>query len=283
MRHIITVLLLAVLLVGCGGVAGPILEPADLFTGEPTPAVIEVHRPSTSAGQAAMSSMAMMSEPAKDTLTAIITVQRTTPAGHVDFERIHTMDIPPGAPMFELPVELPAEPRYSVHVTIYDPSRKSQDHMYYMLEVGTKKGVGIMADAANVIPVSTGTIEYEFTAPDRMYSGGSLAQFEFRLANHDPDLRVTRMYGLNPWTGNGVGPFWSVNAGHGGTGIPDTGWINRGFVPAVNEPTPLYYQVSICAPFRLADDWAWMCHYGPDVEAGEPLPHVMIHPEPDDF
>lgn len=285
-RHITILILLAVLIVGCASGPGTKTptEPEDLFTGEPTAALIEVQRQVQSPPPASMSLMSATSDDDEnDTLTANILLQRRTPAGHVDFERFFSVPVPHDATSVELPVEVPADKGYRVHVDIYDPNNRSKDNMLYMIETGTESDIGVMANSTNTMTVQMGPIGYTFTAPDELYSGGSFNQFSVILDEYDPDIRIYRMYGLNPWDGNGIRPFWDANGGNLGLEIPDTGWLNSGRVPNVDEPTLLYYQIAICAPIRLADGGDWICHYDPNIEAGERLHEVTVYPEPDDF
>lgn len=281
MRHIVTLLLFAALLVACGapsvpsvpGTKPPAPGPEDFFTGEPTPAVLSLQR-SQSPGPMLM----LTSEP--DPLVANVHLQRFTESGRIDFQRHYTVEVPRGAPSVDLPVEVPAEQRYKVTATVYDPALKSDEGHFILVEVGTSQEFGIMANHENRIPVPVGDFDYTITTPAEIYSGGDLRQMDIAVPPEHGVSEVVRYYGLNPWTANGTRAFWIANAGHAGTGIPNTGWRDGGFAPTVTEPTTLYYQFKACWQFQTVDGPAWTCAYIPDVEAGEPLFTVPLLPEP---
>lgn len=295
LRSITVLVLLAVLLTGCFGSSGPSTpgtgtppaDPDELFTGEPTPAVIEVQRASA-VQPATLRAVALTNddddaEPADDTLTAIVHLQRLTKNYVVDFQRYYTLEVPRDASSVELPVELPADKRYRVTVTVYDPYLKSDEGNYILIEIGTKQDIGVMANRVNHIPIPVQHLEYEVIAPAALYSGGDLRQIKIEVPREYGLNDVTAFYGMKPWNANGVKAFWTANAGHAGSGIPNTGWLNHGYAPTVDEPTTLYYQFRMCTPLHLEDGVHSMCAYVPDLEAGEPLAEITIYPEPDEL
>lgn len=283
MRRVIPLLLLTFVLAACGGAPAvpsmpgtpaPTPKPEDFFTGEPTAVVLSLQRP------AAPQTMRLMT--AEDTpLVANVHLQRFSESGRVDFQRFLTVEVPRGSSGVDIPVEVPAEQRYRATATLYDPEKTSDEGNYVLVEVGTTTLFGVMANHANHIPVPLGGFSYTVTAPEAMYSGGDLRQIDIHVPPEYEATEIVRYYGLNPWTANGTRAFWRANAGHAGSGIPDTGWRDRGFAPLVSEQTTLYYQFKACWKFQTADGPAWTCAYVPDVEAGEPLFTIPLLPEPE--
>lgn len=289
MRHVPILALLALVLAGCSGpsapstpgTGGPPTDPDDLFTGEPTPAVIEIMRSVASAPVtlSATSPKEHATDP-ESPLVANIHLQRFASNGRVDYQRHFKVDVPRYATNVEFPVELPADQRYKITVTIYDPLLKSDEGNYILSEIATKQDIAVMANHTNRVTIATSPLEYEITAPKELYSGGDLRQINIEIPREYDINDITRFYGLNPWDANGVKAFWGANAGHAGRGIPNTGWMDSGNAPVVEEPTPLYYQFRLCIPVQLDDGLHFMCAYVPDVEAGEPLGEILIYPEP---
>lgn len=284
MRHAVSLVLLAILLTGClGGGNKPPTTPDELFTGEPTPVTIALERQGVVQPMARL--MSAESDDSSDMLSASIRVQRRTPSGYVDFERVFIIDVPRDATTVELPIELSATKNYHITASVYDPNRLSSDRLPTMVELSYEQSFGVMAQHVNRVAIPVQELQYEIVAPDELYSGGDLRQIHIRLPNgyYLRDMRISSYYGLNPWDRNGAFAFWGANAGHAATGKPDTGWLDTGSAPQVDEPTTLYYAFSICMPLYLKTQSTWMCAYVPDLDAGEKLFEITIYPEPNDL
>ena len=287
MQRLVLLFVLASLLAGCISSVGisPTVPttPNDFFTGEPTPAMIVLERSQPVAPMAAIAAMSEgSSDDTENPLVANIHVQRFTATGMVDFQRFYTADVPRNAPVVELPVELPAEQRYQVTATIYDPNATSAEGHYVLAEAGAQKNLAVMANHSNRIPVPVGALNYDVISPPVLYSGGNLRQIDIAIPKEYNLTDITRFYGLNPWGKNSTKAFWEANGGHAGTGVPNTGWLNSGNAPFVDAPTTLYYQFRACMPMQTQQGTKHVCAYIPDIESGEPLFEITILPEPND-
>lgn len=283
MLRFVLLVAVAVALVGCGGgfsPGQPPTTPDDYFTGEPTPTVIELQR-QQAATASSVSAFALMAQN-DETVKANIHIQRFTPANIVDYQQFLTIDVPKDAPLVELPIELPAQQRYQVTATIYDPNLTSPEGNYLLLEFGSKQQVDILAGATNRVTVTLGGLDYSVVAPAQLYSGGNLRQVDISVPRSSGFNDITRYYGLKPWSANSTAAFWAANGGHAGSGIPNTGWLNSGSAPIVNEPTTLYYQFRVCSPMQTATGTKHICAYIPDIDAGDSLFEITIYPSPTD-
>lgn len=282
MQRLVLLVILASLLAGCFSPGGPSntmpTTPDEYFTGEPTPTRIVLERSPSAIPMRALFSVS--NDNGENTLIANIHIRRFTATNAVDYQKFLTVQVPRSQTSVDVPVELPAERRYQVTATIYDPSRRSTEGFYVLAEAGAQSNIAIMAGHTNTITLTIGTLEYTIDRPPELYPGGQLQQIDIRVPREYGITDITRFYGLEKWDKNSIDSFWGANGGHAGTGEPNTGWLNYGDVPFVTEPTKLYYQFRLCLPMETQQGVEQLCAYIPDLDAGEPLFEIDIVPEP---
>jgi len=213
MQRLVLLVILASLLAGCFSPGGPSntlpTTPDEYFTGEPTPTRIVLERSPSATPMRALFSVS--NDNGENTLIANIHIRRFTATNAVDYQKFLTVQVPRSQTSVDVPVELPAERRYQVTATIYDPSRRSTEGFYVLAEAGAQSNIAIMAGQTNTITLTIGTLEYTIDRPPELYPGGQLQQIDIRVPREYGITDITRFYGLEKWDKNSTKSFWDEN------------------------------------------------------------------------
>ena len=232
-------------------------DPEAIFDGSPTLLSAQFQRDTTDASSFMLAS-------STTTETAYVHIRK----GDV-YSVSRAIDIPPGE-NFTLDLELPAEKGYIISAITVKDGR--------FLEIGSLDRINAPAKKMTDIAIPLVAPQYTLYHPNEMYSGGYVNEFTVSLGSARTHAYI--YLGLNPWFVNGTDGLWASNP----DGFNPTGWIvghMGGQLPVVTEPTKLFYQVGI-GPNRdlVPDQNNWPYHYVPNLDDGEPLPHIWIYPHP---
>lgn len=277
------VTVLCLLLAGCvvGGVVKPnpnpdpdpglILDPEPIFDRSPTVLSLEFNR-YANVFQGLRNGEQNVDEDNKEAEVAYVymycTDKDTPYLGNVVYSVLREIELEEGASTFRLEVEVPAETGYLIKSIVI---RGLQ-----FLEVSAPLILNVPANTITSATVQMEQPQYILQLPDKFYSGGSLGQIYASVPEHLAECTYVYVWlGLNPWPKNGQ--IWHTN--EEGEGWMIIGSSSGGFLPEVQEPTKLYYQVGV-APFGdlFPNERPWPYMYDPDLDTEEELPYIWIYP-----
>lgn len=264
-------MLCAMLLSGCSGglapIIPPIVEPEEVFNGEPTALRVVLQRndiPNTRV-LGLRSEPPDPSEPPQQFDTAYIRIELVGPTGAIIYRNLHRATIPTDQHEITLPFELPAYEGWKIRGHTYRGDR--------LLGVAQPVTIDVPAKTVTTVTLPLDTPHYEFfSLPEVMYSGGAIGQIAAWEVPQNPYVDVVVICGLTPWTTN---PRLSnLPPGVYRTDIPAP------HLPVVTEPQKLYYQVIIVTKAEYEDGEEYARVYSPDLSTGAELPYIDVLPYP---
>jgi hypothetical protein len=278
MRRYLPLLLLLCLvsLPGCStSIVKPITNPSDpipepeepVYNGEPTQLVVELQR--NEVELLALSRSAVMTR--SDSQDAVyVHITKENANGDIVFQTFYTGPLPSGEWEIELPFEVPADQGYEINTHTC--------HGDGLLGVAPLMEVSAPAKTLTTATIPLETPWYELTKPGEMFSGGSLSQIALDAFPKQSGVGAVIFLRFEPWTTNPH--FWQPGPGFYRIQSSSSSSL---YLPEVEVPTKLYYQVAVgkAARYGLGQhDWHYCFQYFPDLTTETELPYIMVYPYP---